>query len=98
MKKELNNNTITIEIDNNYDQFLAYLYLMIIEYISNNLFVPSINPPENNVYIPEDFFKKEYLLSYFKTVKFKPTEQGAIITFTHPEEAFAFYKELECTW
>jgi sensor histidine kinase regulating citrate/malate metabolism len=98
MEKAIHNNIITIKILNNYEPIIAYLYLMIIEYISNRVFVPSINPPENNIYIPENFTQKEYILSYFKTVKFKPQKSGAILTFTNANEANKFYEELEHTW
>lgn len=98
MTKQINNNIISLKIKENYGPMVAYLYLMVVEYVSNGIFVPSINPPENNLYVPENFSEKQHTISYFKTVKFQSCNEGVTLTFSTIDEANEFYTELERTW
>lgn len=99
MTKEKNNNQIKLIIDKNFGPMLSYLYLMAIEFASNGLFVPSINPPENNDYNPSNmFFNKEHVLSYKKTVRFFVSDKTITLTFDTIEDSDLFYEEIEKTW
>lgn len=99
MLKEKNNNQIKLLITKNFGPMLSYLYLMAIEFASDGLFVPSINPPENNIYEPANsFFNKEHVLSYKKTVRFLASEKNITLTFETIEDADLFFEEIERTW
>jgi hypothetical protein len=98
MTKRINNNIISLKIKENYGQMIAYLYLMIIEYVSNGLFVPSINPPTDNIFVPSNFIDNQYTITYFKTVKFQPKADGVNLVFSSIDDANEFYTELERTW
>lgn len=99
MIKEKNNNQIKLTIDKNFGPILSFLYLMTIEFVSNGLFVPSINPPEDNNYMPSNsFFNKEHTLSFKKTVNFFASQNTVILTFDTIDDANLFFEELEKTW
>ena len=55
-----NNNVLTLEIKENFGSMLAYLYLLTLDFVSCGLFVPSLNPPQDNDYMPKaSFFTTE---------------------------------------
>jgi hypothetical protein len=99
MKINKSNNTITIEVEDNFNQLLSYLYLMALEFVSDGLFVPSLNPPENNDFSPcEEFFVKEHSLIYKKKIFLKVTDNKICFRFETIDDANAFLNEIERTW
>ena len=100
MKITKNNNELILQIDNNFDSMLGYLYLCCLEFISNGLFVPSLNLPSNGDYKPnKSFFNVEHKLSYNKSVIFVAKEEGIItLTFDSIEDTVLFKEDLERTW
>lgn len=100
MQISKNNNELTLKISDNFDSMLGYLYLCCLEFVSNGLFVPSLNPPSNNDYKPnKDFFDTEHKLSYNKSVIFVAKEDGVItLTFDTIADAELFKEDLERTW
>lgn len=97
MKKNINDNILTLKIEKNFSQMLSFTYLMALEFISNGIFVPSINPPANNDYTPnEDFFDREHILFYKKKIKFVAHKNGEIkITCENPQDAKELYNFLD---
>ena len=98
MKKEINSNQVVLHIEENVEPMIAYLYLMVIEYVSNGLFVPSINPPADNKYLPSNIEGKEYELSYFKKVRFSVFGNTVKLVFNTIDEANAFCEEIDKCW
>lgn len=99
MKISQNNNELILEIKENYGSMLAYLYLLTMDFVSCGLFVPSLNPPEDNDYMPDkSFFGVQHKLSYKKNAIFVAKENTVIITFDTIEDAELFKEDLEHTW
>ena len=97
MEKTLDKNTITLAIGKDFMQILSFTYLSALEFISNGIFVPSINPPVNNDYTPlEEFFDREHILFYKKKIKFVAHKSGEIkITCDNEKDAKEFYNFLD---
>lgn len=99
MNKTIENNVIKIEIIENFAPMLAYMYLMVIDFASNDLFVPSINPPSDGNYLPkEDFFNKEHIIEYNKKVVMFVEDKTIILRFQTIEDAELFLEEIEKSW
>jgi len=93
------NNVLTLEIKENFGSMLAYLYLLTLDFISCGLFVPSLNPPQDNDYMPNiSFFTKEHKLSYKKNAVFSAKENTVTIVFDTIDDANSFKEDLEHTW
>lgn len=100
MKITRSNNELRLEIKENFDSMLGYLYLCCLEFISNGLFVPSLNLPSDGEYKPnKSFFNTKHFLTYNKSVIFVAEENGIItLTFDSIEDAEFFKEDLERTW
>ena len=98
MKTEQKNNILTLSIEQNFEPMVAYLYLMIFEFVSDGLFVPSINPPQNNVYMPCKFIGREQTIEYFKTVKMLIEKKRVQLVFETIEDANVFKDAVEQSW
>ena len=78
---------------------LAYLYLLALDFVSCGLFVPSLNPPQDNNYMPNDsFFTTEHKLSYKKNIVFSAKDNVVTIIFDTIDDATSFKEDLEHTW
>lgn len=99
MKISQKNNVLTLEIKENFGSMLAYLYLLTLDFVSCGLFVPSLNPPEDNDYMPNDsFFATEHKLCYKKNAVFSARENTVTIVFDTIDDANSFKEDLEHTW
>ena len=100
IKYSQENNKISITSKENFEQILAFVYLMVMEYVSEGIFVPSLNPPENNDFSPsETFLTQKHKLSYKKEVTLEINGNNEIILFFSTiEEANEFKEILSQTW
>ena len=99
MKKNINNNVVKLTILDNFGSMLAFIYLMVIEFSSKGLFVPSINPPIDNNFLPDkNFFNIEHTIYYNKKVLFMAHDNEIILKFETIDDANKFCEELDKTW
>lgn len=99
MKITQENNKVVLEINENIGAMIAYFYLATLEFISDGLFVPSLNPPEDNNFMPsENFIKTTHKLSYRKNALFSVEDNKILITFDTIQDAELFKEDLERTW
>jgi hypothetical protein len=98
MKVEQKNNLLSLHIEQNFEPMVAYLYLMVFEFVSNGLFVPSINPAKDNVYMPAKLLGKEQNIEYFKNVKMLIDKKVIQLTFETIEDATIFKDAVEQSW
>lgn len=99
MKIEIQNNKLTITEMDNFDVMLSYLYLYCFEFVSDGLFVPSLNPPTDNDFAPDPtFHHTPHRISYKKTVVLYSKPDSIEITFQTIKDAQSFKEELERTW
>ena len=99
MHIEINNNKLFISISENFNTMLAYLYLYCFEFVSDGLFVPSLNPPSDNNFAPtKKFFEVEHKIMYKKSLSFFVDNDKIVLSFETIEDAKSFKDELERTW
>lgn len=100
IKYSQENNKISITSKENFEQVLAFVYLMVMEYVSEGIFVPSLNPPEDNDFSPsETFLIQKHKLSYKKEVTLEINSDNVItLFFSTIEEANEFKEILSQTW
>lgn len=99
MKIMQENNKIILEIDENLGAMIAYFYLATLEFVSDGIFIPSLNPPENNDFMPsESFLHTTHKLSYRKNATFSTEGNKITIIFDTIQDAETFKEDLERTW
>ena len=99
MKIAQENNKVILEINENLGAMIAYFYLATLEFVSDGLFVPSLNPPENNDFMPsESFLNANHKLSYRRNATFSIKDNKIIIIFDTIQDAEMFKEDLERTW
>ena len=99
MEIQQNSQILKIDVEQNFEQMLAYLYLYCFEFVSDGIFIPSLNiPADGDIRPSENFFETEHIISFKKSIKLSIHDKSLTLCFDNAKDATEFKDELERTW